>query len=209
MKKLISGFALCFVFYLGFFFLFTRSTAVAQINSSDKSEQTNYILTRHVFGSGGIIGASSANQRHHATAGQTLVGGMQGTNNILLSGFWLAGGLPVGVHAEEPIAIPTEFKLHQNYPNPFNPETTIEYDLPNACLVTVEIFNTMGQRIRLLSSQVQQPGHGASVWDGRNDQEEVMGSGVYFYRVTAFAVNNTPKYHQIQFQQTKKMLLVK
>jgi hypothetical protein len=36
-----------------------------------------------------------------------------------------------------------------------------------------------------------------------------MGSGVYFYRVTAFAVDNTEKNWPIQFQQTKKMLLVK
>jgi hypothetical protein len=209
MKKLISGFVLCFVFYPGFFLQFTGSTAVAQIKSSYKFEQANYILARHVFGSGGIIGASSANQRHHATAGQTIVGGMQGTSNLLLSGFWFAGSVPVGVRADEPITIPTDFKLHQNYPNPFNPETTIEYDLPNVCMVTVEIFNTVGQRIRLVSSQVQEPGHVTSVWDGRNDQEEVMGSGVYFYRVTAFAVNDTHQYHQIKFQQTKKMLLVK
>jgi hypothetical protein len=134
---------------------------------------------------------------------------MQGTNNIVLSGFWLAGGGPVGIQSEEPVAMPTEFKLHQNYPNPFNPETTIEYDLPNVCLVTVEIFNTVGQRIRLVSSHVQGPGRLTVMWNGRDDQGQAMVSGVYFYKVTASAVENKESDQQIQFQETKKMLFVK
>lgn len=209
MKKLISVSMLCLIFCLGLSHAIITSTAVAQVDSLYKSELANYRIGRYVIGSGGVIGATSANNRHHATVGQTFVGGMQGTNNIVLSGFWLAGGSPVGIQSEEPVAMPTEFKLHQNYPNPFNPETTIAYDLPGVFLVTVEIFNTVGQRIRLVSSHVQGPGQAIATWDGRNDQGQAMVSGMYFYQVTASAVENKESDQQIQFQETKKMLLVK
>ncbi len=209
MKKLFSVVALCLIFCLCFFHAITSSIAIAQVDSLRKSELANYRIGRYVFGSGGILGANSANNRHHSTVGQTIVGGSHSTNHILLSGFWLAGGGPVGVHTEEPIALPTEFKLHQNYPNPFNPETTIAYDLPDAFLVTVEIFNTVGQRIRLVNSHVQGPGQAIATWDGRNDQGQAMVSGMYFYQVTASALENKESNQHIQFQETKKMLLVK
>lgn len=209
MKKLISVVALCFIFCLGFFHAITSSIAIAQVDSLVKSELANYRIGRYVFGSGGVLGAKSPTQRHHATIGQTFIGGASSMNHFLRSGFWLAGGGPVGIQAEEPVAMPTEFKLHQNYPNPFNPETTIAYDLPGAFLVTVEIFNTVGQRICLVSSHVQGPGQAIATWDGRNDQGHAMVSGMYFYQVTASAVENKKSDQQIQFHDTKKMLLVK
>ena len=209
MKKQISVVALCLIFCLGFVHIIASSLALAQVDSLYKSEQANYRIGRYVIGSGGVLGATSTNNRHHATVGQTFVGGTHSTNHILLSGFWLAGGGPVGIHAEEPIALPTEFKLLQNYPNPFNPTTAIEYDLPSACLVTVEIFNTVGQRIRLVSSQVQGPGRFTTIWDGRDDQGHAMVSGMYFYKVTAAATKTKESNQQIQFQETRKMILVK
>jgi len=209
MKKLFSVVALCLIFCICISPEITWSLDEGQVDSLCQSEQANYMIGRYVIGGGGIIGATSANNRHHATIGQTIVGRTSGSNYILLAGFWLASGGPVGIQTEDPIALPTEFKLHQNFPNPFNPETTIEYDLPNACLVTVEIFNTVGQRISVISSQIQGPGYAAAVWDGHNDQGEAMGSGVYFYRITASLMKDTKISYQIQFQQTMKMLLIK
>ncbi len=174
-----------------------------------KANNASFMLGRYVIGSGGVFGANSPNYIHHGTAGQMLIGGAHSSNYFLLSGFWSMPARPSAVDPIDKLNLPTTFLLHQNFPNPFNPETTIEYDLPQTCRVMVEIFNTKGQRMRLVCSQVQGPGRAMAVWDGRDDQEKTMGSGVYFYRVTAFAMYNIEKNQPIQFQQTKKMLLVK
>ena len=44
--------------------------------------------------------------------------------------------------------IPDEYNLFQNYPNPFNPQTTIKYCLPEACFVTLKVYNMLGLEIR-------------------------------------------------------------
>ena len=180
--------------------------------SLHKSEQANYIMVRYVIGSGGVIHATSPSYIHSATAGEALVGGMQGANNLLLCGFWLPAGLgPTEVEQGKELSTePTTFALQQNYPNPFNPQTTIQYDLPAACKVTVEIFNAVGQRIRLLSEvQSQGPGFVQVAWDGRDERGEMMGTGIYLYRVTAMAANAGDNSTGLLFQQTKKMLFVK
>lgn len=203
----------CFrIFCLALLLLsYKTALAVSPVDSLSliKSKQANYIIPRYVIGSGGVIGVRSPNYVHHGTAGQSIVGGALSVNNILLSGFWIQPAGPTKVSPAEKSSLPTVFALHQNYPNPFNPETTIAYDLPNACVVTVEIFNTVGQRIRLVSSHLQGPGRATVMWDGRDDLGQAMVSGVYFYKVTALALKNSENNQQIQFQQTKKMILVK
>ena len=73
-----------------------------------------------------------------------------------------------------------------NHPNPFNPTTTISYELPNNTKdAKIEIYNLKGQRIRtfpinrLTDSPVQQ-----IVWDGKDENDQSVASGVYFYRLT-------------------------
>ena len=74
---------------------------------------------------------------------------------------------------------------------------------------TVEIFNVVGQRIRLLSSQLQGSGSMQVVWDGKNEHGEAVGSGIYFYRLTAHSTNAGENNASILFQEIKKMLFVK
>jgi len=176
--------------------------------------QGKYVIARYAIASGGILGATGSNYRHAATAGETFVGGMHGANNFLFSGFWLPAGYGQTAvdqkQAEAARGLPTSFKLHQNFPNPFNPQSTIQYDLPGTYKVTVEVFNIAGQRIRvLLNSQIQGPGFVQVDWDGRDDRGKMMGSGIYLYRVMAFATKAGNNDTNILFQQTKKMLLVK
>ena len=85
------------------------------------------------------------------------------------------------------------FELLQNYPNPFNPSTSISYILPKDSFVTIEIFNSLGQKVEQLVSTQQSAGKYVVNFNGSN-----MSSGTYFYKLT------TPS-----FSETKKMTLIK
>jgi len=95
-------------------------------------------------------------------------------------------------------SLPESFELKQNYPNPFNPSTNIEFTLPTASVVTLEVFNIMGQRVRTLVNEPLQAGAHQVVWNGCGDDGQRVASGVYFYRIQAN-----------QFASTKKMVLLK
>ena len=94
--------------------------------------------------------------------------------------------------------IPEKFSLYQNYPNPFNPNTTIRYDIVNSTHVSLFVYDITGKLVRTIVNEVQATGERAIVWDGRNDNGETMGSGIYFYELTAG-----------ELKETKKMILVK
>jgi flagellar hook assembly protein FlgD len=94
--------------------------------------------------------------------------------------------------------------------NPFNPRTTIKYDLPYSSEVTIEIYNFLGQKIRLLiDSQNQGPGYMQVIWDGRDDQGSQVASGIYMYRITISKATLDNQENETPFQQTQKMLFVK
>jgi len=94
--------------------------------------------------------------------------------------------------------IPKEFVLYQNYPNPFNPYTKIEYDMPKATNVTLKIYNVLGQEIKTLINDEQQPGNYQIIWDGTNNYNIRVSSGVYIYQIRAGS-----------FVQAKKMILLR
>ena len=89
--------------------------------------------------------------------------------------------------------LPAEYSLAQNYPNPFNPVTSIAYSLPEAAVVKVSIFNTLGQVVAELVDGDQEAGHHVVKWDAAD-----MASGVYFYRIEAN-----------DFKATRRMVLMK
>jgi hypothetical protein len=72
-----------------------------------------------------------------------------------------------------------------NYPNPFNPETTISFFLPQAGETELSIYNLKGQKVRnLLSSPLPTGTHRAN-WNGMDDSNKPVSSGIYFYRINA------------------------
>ena len=80
---------------------------------------------------------------------------------------------------------PWTFALLQNQPNPFNPETTLRYEIPEACQVRLEIFDMLGQRVRTLVREYQAAGSYEVRWNGLDDGGRTMASGLYFYRLQA------------------------
>ena len=95
-------------------------------------------------------------------------------------------------------ALPTTYDLSQNYPNPSNPSTVIEYALPNEGNVTIEIYNSIGQKVRTLVNEFQNAGYKSVMWNGKNDAGESVASGSYIYSLTAG-----------DFVKTQKMILAK
>jgi hypothetical protein len=84
--------------------------------------------------------------------------------------------------------IPQNYELSQNYPNPFNPSTTIRYSLPTSSLVTLRIFNILGQEVMRLVDGQQKAGAYAVVFDASR-----LSSGVYFYQLQTDAFSNVKK----------------
>jgi hypothetical protein len=104
----------------------------------------------------------------------------------------------LGTPVDEPVvtAVPSAFALHANYPNPFNPETTITYDLPTACHVSLSVYNLKGQEMARLVDSQHGSGTHMRIWDGRNGTGQEAPSGIYIYRMTAG-----------NYRQSRKMLL--
>jgi hypothetical protein len=89
--------------------------------------------------------------------------------------------------------IPQEFTLKQNYPNPFNPETAIEFGLPEACKVQIEIYNALGNRIGTLIEGNLAAGNYRMKWNADH-----YSAGIYFLRMKAG-----------DYTAMKKMVLIK
>lgn len=94
---------------------------------------------------------------------------------------------------KEELAVPKVFELNENYPNPFNPVTDISFDLPAGCHVSLEIFNTLGQKIETVVDEYLEAGQHSVQWHA-----ERFSSGVYLYRLSAD-----------KYVKTRKMILLK
>lgn len=92
---------------------------------------------------------------------------------------------PVSVEDHNNGEIPVTFDLKQNYPNPFNPTTVITYQLPQTEMVTLEIYNSLGEKVRTLVNNIQEAGTYEIAFNGKNDSGNSLPSGVYLYRITA------------------------
>ncbi len=109
---------------------------------------------------------------------------------------------PLVLHGRNSI-VPEVVQLQQNYPNPFNPTTTIEFSLPYTSVVSLSVYNILGQEVsQLLFNQEME--------DGEYDVEfdaSMLPSGVYFYRLTADVIDEMHTGENSVV--VKKMLLLK
>ena len=110
--------------------------------------------------------------------------------SILSAGTFQVGE-PTAVETDK--NLPTQFSLEQNYPNPFNPTTTIKFSIPNEGLVTLKIYNVIGEEVATLVKDIKKAGNYELIFGANN-----LSSGVYLYKLSAGS-----------FVETKKMLLLK
>jgi len=91
------------------------------------------------------------------------------------------------------IELVDNYKLHQNYPNPFNPSTTIKFELPQSSVVSLKVYDVLGNEVATLVKDELTAGIHSVEFNA-----ESFPSGTYFYRLQS----NT-------FASVKKMLLLK
>jgi len=101
---------------------------------------------------------------------------------------------PTAIENEEQHGLAEIYSLSQNYPNPFNPSTMINYQLPMASEVSLNVYDILGKKVVTLVNQKQQAGHYEVDFDAIG-----FSSGIYFYTLE---INN-------RIYETKKMVLMK
>ncbi len=88
--------------------------------------------------------------------------------------------------------LPQQFFLGANYPNPFNPATQINFALPVGTSVELKVYDVLGQLVRtLVAKEHRAAGFYNVVWNGRDESNRGVGSGVYFYRLKTPAVQHS------------------
>jgi glucose/arabinose dehydrogenase len=82
-------------------------------------------------------------------------------------------------------ALPGSFALEQNYPNPFNSQTVIGFSLSQAATVYLTVYNMSGQEVARLVYGRRQAGTYSVQWDGRDNADRELATGMYIYRLRA------------------------
>nr|HPM03263.1 T9SS type A sorting domain-containing protein [Candidatus Cloacimonadota bacterium] len=102
------------------------------------------------------------------------------------------------VAGEDVIVTPAFNALEQNYPNPFNPTTSIAFSLKQNSPVKLTVYNIKGQVVKSLINEKMNAGSHSITWNGKDNQNKSVSSGIYFYKLESH-----------DFTSTRKMMLIK
>ncbi len=94
--------------------------------------------------------------------------------------------------------------LLENFPNPFNSTTTIKYNIPEKSKVTINIYNSHGQLVRVQTYGSMNAGFKTIQWNGSDNNDIPVASGVYLYNISAKSLESNKV-----FTDRKKMILMK
>jgi len=209
-KLCFYNFTTGFVVGSGGVMLKTTDSGESWSNENTETTNTLYDVTLYgttlgwAVGENGIIlktwdGGDNWYAQNTPTSNTLYAIQMSGSNNgyIVGSGGVVlrtnnGGGPPIGVISNKN-EIPDNYALMQNYPNPFNPNTIIKYLLPKSSFVTLTVYDNIGNEITKLVNASQSAGYYEIDFNGEN-----LGSGIYFYKITAD-----------NFTASRKMVLIK
>ena len=123
--------------------------------------------------------------------------GIPDTTGLNLPEFDLAGNprvyggrIDMGAYENQNVIVDTDFNTIQflgnnliNHPNPFNPSTTIEFSIQNNSEIELSIYNIKGQKIKILANNIFSKGSHSIIWNGDDENNEPVSSGIYFYKL--------------------------
>ena len=93
---------------------------------------------------------------------------------------------------------PRQLELFQNYPNPFNPSTSIRFGLSEKKIVELKIIDLLGREVRTLTAESKTAGYHDIIWNGTDNQNRRVPSGVYICTLNVDG-----------YRETRKLLLIK
>jgi immune inhibitor A len=127
-------------------------------------------------------GASSPNSDSYSGTGTSV-----SVVNISNSGATMTAditvGSPQGISVYDDL-LPGKLRILGNFPNPFNPNTSIKFEVLENTRVRLEVFSITGKKVKSLTDSEFEPGLYSVPWNGKDNNEDEIGSGVYFYRLS-------------------------
>jgi len=139
--------------------------------------------------------ARKVNEDDNSQSGRDIILGENG--EVFIAGYTSSSGsnggkdfLMLKLNAE--LAIDNDFTDKKallagvrNYPNPFNPNTTITFELEKDSTLNIDIFNVKGEKIKALFRGKLEKGSQNITWNGKDDNNKQVSSGIYFYKIKA------------------------
>jgi hypothetical protein len=111
----------------------------------------------------------------------------------------------VGIDDNSGVELPDIAAIESNYPNPFNSSTTIIYTVANLgpipAQINIDIYDIGGRKVRSLLDSREEVGRHQSIWDGKDDYNRDLASGIYFAKITQWQVE--------YLSSSQKLLLVR
>lgn len=122
------------------------------------------------------FGAAMAYDGHTALIGATAANNRRGA-------VYIYDDTPTAIDLAPNTAV-VKFALYPGYPNPFNPRTTIPFSIDEATDIRMDVFDLQGRLVRRLFEGLKAAGRHEVEWDGRDDLQRPVSSGVYIYRLS-------------------------
>jgi photosystem II stability/assembly factor-like uncharacterized protein len=144
-------------------------------------------------GGKGGYGNNHIENINDGTSTATIASYFGSINPLYYDQFNFETGQPLLNVRQDEMGLPIAFALEQNYPNPFNPSTSIKYSIPVGGMVTLKIFNILGQEVATLVNESLEAGSYTASFNA-----SALSSGVYLYKIESGS-----------FTSVKKMMLLK